>query len=66
MKKKSMENWNVIKNGHSEDYAFDTSEPRNINSLTFWEVYNFYYETITLKVILKRKASAKIKPCGYF
>ena len=29
-----MENWNVIKNGHSEDGTFDTSKPRNINSLT--------------------------------
>ena len=42
-----MENWNIIKNGHSEDNTSDTSKPRNFNSLRG----NFYYETLTLKLI---------------
>ena len=42
-----MENWNIIKNGHREDNTSDTSKPLNVNSLRG----NFYYETLTLKLI---------------
>ena len=43
---KSIENWHNIRNGHSENDLFDTSKPRNFNSLRG----KFYYETVTLKL----------------
>ena len=33
VKEKSMENWNIIKNGHSDDDKFYTCKPGSFNSL---------------------------------
>ena len=57
---RSLENWN-IENGDSEDETFDTSKPGNFDSLSG----NFYYETVTLKLI-EEGAIAKIKCSSYF
>ena len=43
-----MKNWNIIKNGQIVNlYTMDTSKPGNFNNL----IGNFYYETVTLKLI---------------
>ena len=47
VKKKSMENWKIIKNRHSEDDKFDTSKLGNVKDLRG----NLYFEIITLKLI---------------
>lgn len=46
--KKSMEIWNIIKNGHSEDKSFRTalSKPGDVNIL--WG--NSYYDNVILKL----------------
>ena len=50
-----------MKNGHSEDDTFHTLSSKTENFKS-----NFYYETVTLKLIdVKRKLSAK-RVCGYF
>ena len=46
---------------YSEDDTFDTSKPGNFGSLSG----NFYYETVTVKLI-EEGVIAKIKCCGYF
>ena len=64
--KKSLENWNIIKNGHSEDYTSDTSKPGNFNGLGG----NLKLPPKLLKfpalLVLKRRVSAKIQCCSYF
>ena len=66
VEKKSMENQNIIKNGHSEDDSSDTSKPVNSKNLRD----NLELASKLLKfpglLVLKRRVSAKIKCCGYF
>ena len=45
--KRSMETWNIIKNGHSEDDLFHTSKSGSFKSLRG----NFYYGTVTSNLI---------------
>ena len=65
-KKKSLENWNIIKNWHSEHYTSDTSKPGNFNGLRG----NLKLPPKLLKfpalLVLTRRVSTKIKCCSYF
>ena len=61
-----MENWNIIKNGHSEDNTSDTSKPGDFNILGDRLRLSPKLLKIPGLLVLKRKVSVKIKSCGYF
>ena len=64
--KKLMINWNIIKNGHSEDDTYDISKPGHFNSLG--GILKLPPKLLKFPglLVLKRSLSAKIKYCCYF